>query len=101
MGAAHEGRVSRMIRRQADAAAEAAVVRDTLRLPRSPRKAVKTPSCAGPSRAAVRRMMRAMAAECETATHLVESCASDVPEAWLDDETHWIWEMALQEMEAV
>lgn len=36
----------------------------------------------------------------ETATHLAEAAAIEIGhDYWLDDETHWIWEMALQKYE--
>lgn len=50
-----------------------------------------------PSRATVRRWMGLHATEHQTATALVESCNAslDLPAGWLDDATHWVWDLAL------
>lgn len=49
---------------------------------------------------AVARWMRAHADEYESATELAEACADafDVADEGgpLDDETHWIWDLALE-----
>jgi hypothetical protein len=47
-----------------------------------------------PTRQDVREWMSRHAGEFYSATALAE--AAPVPAAWLDDETHWIWEEALE-----
>lgn len=69
-------------------------------LSRSPR-AITPTATQSIGKVQVRRWMNAIAKECETMTELVEAAniALDLPSAWLDDETHWIWEIAYQTME--
>jgi len=58
---------------------------------------------AGPAKARVRQFMIQDAPTCEHATELAESTAAhfgiDYVGGPLDDETHWIWEIAMQEWE--
>lgn len=53
------------------------------------------------SRVVIRQWMRAMAHEYETATKLAEAAATELglPDEWLDDETHWIWDLAINAMD--
>lgn len=66
------------------------------------RPAPPPPSPTRADRCAVRRWMRLHADEHETATALAEaaSAAFDWPEEWLDDSTHWVWDIAAEETEA-
>ena len=48
----------------------------------------------------VRRWMQLHCNEYESATQLAENCAyyfdpENSYESWLDDETHWIWDIAI------
>ena len=49
-----------------------------------------------PTKAKIRNWMIANAPEYEGATQLAEGANAefDLPESWLDSETHWIWDLA-------
>lgn len=107
MGAAKERRDLRHFRREADQAQEPAIMRDLIRrvfeLEQRPRKPLPPSSVhRAPSKAAVRRWMRLNAYDYETATELAEGCnaALDLPQEWLDDPEHWVWEIAAQQQKA-
>lgn len=79
------------------------VVRRMVNLEMNPRKPLPprdVPST--PSKAAVRRWMRLNGDDYETATELAEGCnaALDLPQEWLDDSEHWVWEIAAQQQKA-
>ena len=106
MGARKEQRDLLHFRRKADQEQEPTIMRDMMRRaveleqhPRNPLPPSKSPIA--PSKAAVRRWMRLNAAEYETATELAEGCnaALDLPQEWLDDPEHWVWEIAITEIE--
>ena len=63
---------------------------------RKPRPLAAAPQ-PNPSRRQVRSWMRANAHDYEDATHLAEAANAEfkLPADWLDSETHWIWEEAL------
>ena len=71
-----------------------------LGLPRSPRVAAAT-TTRNHTRAYVRQWMAANIHEVDNYTFLAEAAADklDLPQEWLDDETHWIWEEALRAIE--
>ena len=101
MSVRQENRWRRML------AADATAINDRRReveaafMPHGPRPPVVRPAPA-PTRRDVRRWMRASAEEYETSTQLAEGCcaAMDLPCGWLDDPTHWIWEDALDILDA-
>jgi predicted nucleic acid-binding Zn-ribbon protein len=50
-----------------------------------------------PTKAAVRRWMEDHEDGAETATHLAERAAYAFDrDRWLDDETHWVWDIAAE-----
>ena len=53
------------------------------------------------SKAYVRQWMVVNADDYDNGTQIAEAAniALNLPDAWMDDETHWIWEMALEAME--
>ena len=71
-----------------------------LGLPRSPRVAAAT-TTRNHTRAYVRQWMVANIHEVDNYTLLAEAAADklDLPQEWLDDETHWIWDEALLAIE--
>lgn len=94
-----------LFRRQADMAQEPLRLRDLLcraaELEQNPRRPLPPrEGHRGQSKAAVRRWMRLNADQYETATALVEGCnaALALPQAWLDDDGHWVWEIAAREV---
>lgn len=91
-----EARWKRRCTEQAQARNDRERQREVLRAWRAAR--APTPPVSGPpSRRAVRAWMRR--ADCdEGATVLAQTaaCALGLPEHWLDDETHWIWDEALR-----
>lgn len=106
MGARKEQRDLLHFHRKADHEQGPTIMRDLMRRavelerhPRNPLPPRKAPTA--PSKAAVRRWMRLNAGEYETATELAEGCnaAFDLPQEWLDDESHWVWEIAATEIE--
>lgn len=52
-----------------------------------------------PNKTEVRRWMRLHASEYENATALAEGCNSalNLPQLWLDDPNHWVWDLAVEE----
>lgn len=100
MSARKEHRDRLHFRRQADAANGNALAIDlfrrTIELKQNPRAPVPTRQHRNPSKAAVRRWMRLHAEEYETATALAEGCnaALNLPQEWLDDSEHWVWDVS-------
>jgi len=96
MGARSEARWKRRCIERAQARNGRARQREVLRSWRAAR--APTPPVGGPpSRRVVRAWMRR--ADCdEGATVLAQTAAyeMDLPEHWLDDETHWLWDEALR-----
>jgi hypothetical protein len=75
---------------------------EALRLVRAPRAAQTIArETKNPTRRAMRRLMRLHAGEYETATELAEAAniALNLPQEWLDDEGHWVWDEAAREHE--
>lgn len=68
-------------------------------MPRGPRKPSVPPPPAA-RRRDVRAWMRQNAGDYETATHLAEAANTvfRIPGDGLDEETHWIWDEALEAM---
>lgn len=98
MGAAAESRWRRLIRKESDdrnrvlRELEAAHMdRSSFRAPAAPARQL------APTKAIVRRWMDANRDEYETATQLVEAAnaALPLPAEFLDDETHWVWDLAI------
>lgn len=67
---------------------------------RGQRKPVMPPKPAA-TRSEVRKWMRMHATDYETPTHLAEAANAvfDLPGEGLDDETHWVWDEALDQHE--
>jgi len=100
MSVAMENRWKRKCIAEAQAANDAARQREVLlahRAKRMPLPAIDQAPC----RREVRRWMRMHASEYETATALVEAANAslDLPQQWLNDETHWVWDEAVREHE--
>lgn len=99
MGVKHENRVKQMYQRAARAKIDRAIELEALRRgPSDRRTATQVKASLPPSKAKVRRWMRLHADEYESATALVEGCngALDLPQIWLDDPGHWIWDLAVE-----
>ena len=62
---------------------------------RAPRKPVNVIDSKVPSKTKIRNWMLANAPEHEGPTQLVESANAhfDLPESWIGEETHWIWDL--------
>ena len=102
MGVRSEQRWVRRCIEQHREVSDAARQAEALGMQRAPRKPVITPPPL-PTRREVKRWML-LNADCDdVSTTLAESAAAalDLPEAWLDDETHWLWDVALEAWEAV
>lgn len=98
MGVAAEQRWIRRCIEQNQKATDDARLRERLRMPKHPRKPVPNPQ-ALPTRREVKAWMLRNADDCdEGCTRLVEAAAAglDLPEQWLDDETHWLWDVAFE-----
>ena len=80
-----------------DEAGDRRAQRNALKIVREPRKSVHAPEPL-PTKRAVKKWMIANADEYDTATQLAEAAniEFDMPESWLDDELHWIWELAVK-----
>jgi crotonobetainyl-CoA:carnitine CoA-transferase CaiB-like acyl-CoA transferase len=106
MGVAREQRWRQRLEAESDAITrqqrEAEVADRVRRLGVVTRPVPPPPSPTRADRSAMRRWMRLHADEHEGATALAEaaSAAFDLPEDWLDDPTHWVWDMAAEETEA-
>lgn len=97
MGVAQENRCKRRLIEQGNAVTDARRIIEAATMVRKPRLPVAPPAAITlPSRRAVRSWMRNNAAEYETATALAEgaNAALDLPQNWLDDEAHWVWDEA-------
>jgi len=70
---------------------------EALHWPRGKRPARRDVEVQTASRLEVRRWMRAVAEDYDTATELAEAAgaAFRLPGRGLDDETHWVWDEAL------
>ena len=101
MGVAMENRWKRRLMEENNATNARKTEREALRIVRAPRTKQTIARDNGPTRGAVRRWMRLHAGEYETATHLAEAAnaALDLPQEWLDDPSHWVWDEALREHE--
>lgn len=104
MSARKEYRDRLHFRRQGDVANRNAIAIDLFRraveIKLKPRLPAPEQQHRNPSKATVRRWMRLNASGYETATELAEGCnaALDLPHEWLDDDGHWVWEIAAQEV---
>ncbi|MGK9453200.1 hypothetical protein ACSSZE_18410 [Acidithiobacillus caldus] len=70
---------------------------EAMHWPRGGRPARRDVDAQTASRLEVRRWMRAVAEDYETATELAEAAGEQfrLPGQGLDDETHWVWDEAL------
>ena len=95
MGVAHENRYKQRVWSANDESGDRKAQRDILKIVREPRKLVHSPEPL-PTKQQVKKWMIQNADEYETATGLAEAAniEFDMPESWLDDELHWIWELA-------
>ena len=95
MGAGSEKRYMQMVRRQSEEDERERHLRACLRADRTERQPPQ-PQPRTASKRQVRRWMDANAEEYDGPTQLAEAAACEYPEAadWLDDETHWIWDLA-------
>jgi hypothetical protein len=68
---------------------------EALSISRKPRVAVNNVSNL-PTKSSVKKWMRDNASEYGSATELAEGANAefDMPIEWLDDESHWVWELA-------
>lgn len=100
MSAASEKRWKRKLIAENNEIGALRTQREAMTLVRGERRA-PPPTEPGPSRGRVRRWMRLHAGEHDTATGLAEAAnaALDLPQAWLDSESHWIWDEALRSFE--
>ena len=98
MGAGAEKRYLQMVLRQSQEEERIDHIRACLRSGRAEMQASTPPRAASKrtSKAAVRRWMVANAEEYEGATQLAEAAVCEYPElaSSLDEETHWLWDIA-------
>lgn len=97
MTVAAENRWRRRLRKENDDAGLLRGQMEVVGRPSVARPAIQLAPSGAPSRAQVSRWMRLHADEYETATALVEGANAefDIPASWLDDDSHWIWDVAL------
>lgn len=88
-------RFSSNIRRANDEISSIERQKESMRMVRGDRKEVVVEK--GIERHHVRKWMRDNVADYDNETELVEGlmCSMNIPEKWLKDETHWIWDIAV------
>ena len=102
MSAAAEARWKQKIQRESNERNRLLREVEAAHMQRGPRMPVQPPKSTTATKAQVRRFMRLHASEYETATALAEAanCEFELPGDGLDDQAHWVWDMAAEEVYA-
>lgn len=103
MSVKQENRYRKLVINQGRASADRQREIEAAFMPRQPRIPAPPATATVASRAQVRAWMRREASAYDTATALAEAAniALDLPPGAMDDETHWVWEEAMQAVERI
>ena len=96
MGVAQENRINGRLWREGNERGKELLSREAMTISRSPRQTLEEPKSPIAERYAIRAWMRRNAGEYQNETELVEgaNCALKLPINCMDDETHWVWDIA-------